>query len=125
MLQKSAIGIGALLVLIGVAGFFSTTDSTTTQQFLGIFAVDVSHNLFFIASGLAAFAAATNETYAKRYFQIFGIIYMFVAVIGLMQENTVLGVFDVSMADNILHVGFSILLLGIGFAPKSESDDGS
>lgn len=120
-LKNFSIVFGVVFLAIGILGFVPgiTNDQ---DKLLGIFQVSVLHNIIHILSGAAALLAAKSEDYAQLYFRIFGAVYAIVAVVGLIQKDTVLGVIDpINMADNILHVVLAVVILGIGFGiPKSS-----
>lgn len=105
---------GAVFLLVGILGFVPgiTNDD---NLLLGIFQVSAIHNIIHIASGVAALAASTSEAYGKLYFQIFGVVYLIVAAVGWVQGDTVLGLIDVNVADNILHTVLGVAIAGIGF----------
>lgn len=118
MLKKFSLIFGIVFLLIGILGFVpgaSSTDADGMQLLLGLFMVGTIHNTIHLASGVVALFAASSERYAKWYLQIFGIVYALVAIVGFVQGNTVLGLFSVNMADNLLHVALAVLLLGTGF----------
>lgn len=111
---------GAVFLLIGILGF---VPGITTDEglLLGLFKVNALHNIIHIASGLAAIVASRSVEYGKLYFRIFGVIYIVVAVVGWLQGNTVLGLFPVNLADNLLHTFLGITITGIGFGlPKGS-----
>jgi hypothetical protein len=124
MLRKAAMVVGAVFVIMGIAGFIPGL--TTDSQLLGIFRVDATHNLVHILSGLVFLAASQKNRWARIAFQVFGIVYALVTVIGCMvgTDNTVLGLFHVDQADNILHLVLAAAFLYLGFAyPDSRTAD--
>jgi len=121
MLKQLSIVFGVVFLAIGVLGFVpgATNDQ---DQLLGIFQVGALHNIIHILSGVAALAAAKSEDYAQLYFRVFGLVYALVAIVGLVQGDSVLGLFDINGADNVLHVVLAVAILGVGFGiPKSGS----
>lgn len=109
---------GAVFVLIGVLGY--VPGITSNGMLLGIFEVDMVHNIIHILTGLLALAAAfSSEKYAKLFFQVFGVVYALVAVLGFIQGDMVLGLFHVNAADNYLHVVVAVVALYAGFVMKS------
>jgi hypothetical protein len=123
MFKKISLGFGIIFLLIGVLGFvpgLASTDADGMQLLFGLFMVDGIHNLIHIASGVVALLAASSTRYSKWYLQIFGLVYALVAVIGFVQGTTVLGLFTVNMADNLLHVVLAIGLLGTGFGLSDQ-----
>jgi len=123
MLKKLAMLFGIVFVLVGLLGFVPgvTTDS---GLLLGIFQVSPLHNTIHLLSGIAALLAVggKSEDYAQLYFRVFGVVYALVAIDGFVQGTTVLGLFDINMADNWLHTVLAVAILGIGFGvPKAMS----
>lgn len=124
MIKKLALLIGAVFVLVGILGFvpaLAPEHSDGMRYLLGIFMVGGVHNAIHLLSGIAAlWGGLTSEKYARAYFQIFGSVYALVTIIGFIQGDTVLGIFDVNTADNFLHLGLAVVILGIGFGVKSD-----
>lgn len=119
MIKKLAILFGVVFLAVGVLGFVPgiTNDN---DLLLGIFQVGTLHNIIHIASGLAALAAAGEADYARLYFKIFGAVYALVAIVGIVQGDTVLGLIDINTADNVLHVVLAVAILGVGFGLPEE-----
>jgi preprotein translocase subunit Sss1 len=124
MFKKLAILFGVVFVLVGILGFvpaLAPRGSDGMRYLLGLFMVGTVHNLIHLLSGVAALIAGfTSEKYAKYYFQIFGIVYGLVTVIGFIQQTTVLGLFPIDLADNFLHLALSAVILFVGFGLKSS-----
>lgn len=111
--QKAAKWFGIIFILIGVLGF--VPGITPGGYLLGIFAVNLLHNIIHLLSGIVALICAGDGLKAKGYFKIFGIVYSLVTVIGLIQGQTVLELIPVNAADNVLHLLLSIIFLALGF----------
>jgi hypothetical protein len=118
MVQTLAWVFGIVLILVGVLGFVPGV--TSDMMLLGIFHVDALHNIVHIVSGLAALAAAWGMYSSRRYFQVFGVVYGLVAVLGFVGGDNVLGVLVVNMADNLLHVAIAAVALYAGFMLKES-----
>ena len=117
---------GLALLLAGIAGFiadaaFDTGGGIDGDKLLGIFEVNGWHNIVHILSGLLLLAASAKRASAKTVALLFGIVYGAVALIGLIDGETVLGLLPVNPADNILHIALS--LAGIVAALASDADD--
>ena len=120
MMEKLGWAFGIVLTLVGILGFVPGIASG--GLLLGIFMVDPLHNIVHLLSGLLALGAVSMwKSYLKLYFQVFGVVYALVAVIGLVQGNTILGILVVNMADNLLHVAIAAAALWAGFGLKQES----
>ena len=110
MQKNLATGLGAVLTLVGVAGFF------VEGSLLG-FAVNTLHSLVHILSGLLGlFAGLTGDgAYAKTYNVAFGVVYLLVAVLGLLGVGFVVNLLNLNAWDNYLHLLIAVACLGIGF----------
>lgn len=108
---------GVVLVAIGLLGFFN-------DPVLGIFEVDAVHNGVHIFSGLLALAAVgMGGVMMRLYARAFGMVYGLVGLIGfLMPGGMVLNLFEVNLADDLLHVGLGVVLLYAGFMMKEEPE---
>jgi hypothetical protein len=117
MLKQLATTFGVILLLVGVLGF--VPGITTDGLLLGIFQVDTIHNVIHLLSGaIALWAGMTSMSAAKMYFQIFGVVYALVTVLGFVAGGSILGLFAVNMADNLLHVVIAVVALWAGFGMK-------
>ena len=119
MAQTLAWVFGGILVLFGVLGF--VPGMTTDGMLLGIFMVDGLHNLIHLVTGLAALAAARGMYSHRLFFQVFGIVYAVVAVLGLLMGGNILGLIMTNMADHLLHLVLAAAFLYAGFMMKESS----
>jgi len=96
--------LGAVLTAVGILGF--VPGLSPNGDLLGIFAIDPLHNSIHILSGVVGLAVAFSArgAYARYYALIFGLVYGLVTLIGFIQGTTVLGLINVNLADNILHL---------------------
>ena len=119
MAQTLAYVFGAILVAVGVLGFVPGV--TNDGMLLGIFMVDGLHNLIHLVTGLAALAAAWGMYSNKLFFQVFGVVYAVVAVLGLVMGGNILGLIMTNMADHLLHLVLAVVFLYVGFMMKESS----
>jgi len=113
MITKTVKTLGAVFILIGVLGFIPAL--TPNGNLLGIFQVDAVHNVIHLLSGILAIAFAARGVHMAQLFsKIFGIVYGLVAVLGLT-SSSILGLFSVNFADNILHIVLALVFLFLGF----------
>jgi hypothetical protein len=99
---------GASLLLAGVLGFaadgsFDTGSSIQGDELI-VFEINGWHNLVHIGSGLLLLAAANYRPTAKTVAYVFGAVYGFVALWGLVDGDEVFNLFPVNPADNLLHI---------------------
>ncbi len=118
--QKAALAVGAVFLLVGILGF---VPGITTQYdqlsfashhsgalLLGIFQVSVLHNLVHLLFGVAGVVLARTGAGAKNYLLWGGVIYLVLWIYGLIIDHDSSANFvPVNDADNWLH-----LVLGIG-----------
>jgi hypothetical protein len=114
--QKLAKLFGIVFVLVGILGF--VPGITTDNHLLGIFEVDVLHNIIHLATGLIAFWAASTMANSRLFFKLFGVIYALVTILGFMMGGSILGLFMVNAADNFLHLVIALVALYAGFMMK-------
>jgi uncharacterized protein DUF4383 len=106
--------LGIIFVLLGILGFFS-------ENVLGIFHVNGTHNWVHLLSGVVAIVMSMRgEDMARMYAKVFGVVYAIVTVLGFMSGN-VLGLFPVNGADNFLHLVLAVVLLWAGFMKRHSS----
>lgn len=125
MLKRAALIWGILFVIIGIAGYIpgiTTTNANGMKMLFGLFMVDGTHNLVHLLTGLAALASTTSERAARVYFQIIGVVYALVTIIGfgVGSGHYVLGFLLVNTADNILHLIIALVALYLGFGYRTE-----
>lgn len=121
--QTLAKVFGVVFLLIGILGF--VPGITTDGHLLGIFHVDMLHNIIHILTGIIAFLVMGSASKSQMYFKVFGIVYLIVAVAGFVQGTTVLGLIGVNMADNILHIVIALVALVAGFKGCCKAKGGS
>ena len=104
--------LGIVLLLVGVIGFFN-------NPVLGIFDADAIHSSIHVLSGLVGIAAAASGNKMSRMFLIvFGLVYALVAVLGFVNNGSILGIFATNRADDYLHSAIAIVCLAVGFGSK-------
>lgn len=108
---------GIVLTLVGILGFVPGV--TTNDMLLGIFMVGGLHNIIHLVTGLAALAAAMGYFAPKLFFQIFGVIYGVVTILGFVTGGALL--FSTNMADNLLHLVIAAAALYSGFMMKESA----
>ena len=112
-IQKAAKWFGIVFIAIGILGF--VPGITSNGHLLGIFGVDTVHNVIHLLSGIVALLCAGSASAAKTYFKVFGVVYGLVTILGFMSGTSVLGIFMVNGADNVLHLLIAVIALALGF----------
>jgi hypothetical protein len=122
MLQKLSMIFGVVFLLIGILGFVPGI-TNEDRQLLGIFHVNTLHNIIHLVSGaVALWAGMTSAKASKMYFQIFGVVYALVTVLGFMNgDDPILGLVANNTADVILHLVIAVVALYAGFGMKAPA----
>jgi Domain of unknown function (DUF4383) len=118
--QKAALAVGIVFLLVGVLGFvpgitsnydqleFATADSEALL--LGLFQVSILHNIVHLLFGVLGVAMARSVSGARTYLVFGGIVYLVLFLYGLLVgQDSAANFVPLNTADDILH-----LLLGIG-----------
>ena len=127
-MKTIAMIFGAAMLIAGIAGFVPAL--CPDGKLLGLFAVNGVHNIVHIATGaIAIFCAMSSALAARRFFQIFGVVYGLVAALGFFTpEGALLGVIAHNRADMWLHVAVAAFSLFMGFGyrdtPMARSGPG-
>lgn len=125
--QIYALVLGIVLVLVGLVGFavdagFDFGGNIQGDELI-IFEVNGTHNIVHLASGLVGIALASRNATARIFAFGFGAVYALVAIIGLVDGETVLGLIPVNGADNVLHLAIAATGILAGIA-SPEGDTG-
>ncbi len=110
--KTAAIVIGVVFLAVGILGFFPNPLVSPT----GLFAVNTTHNLIHIVSGIVLLAGAYTALGASNGLKIIGVVYAAVAILGLVAGgNMLLGMIAMNQADQWLHVALAVVILAAGF----------
>lgn len=114
--QPLAQVVGAVLTLVGVAGFF-------TGGTLVIFGINALHNVVHLVSGVLGLAVGfyAGAQWARYYNQGFGVIYLLVTALGFVAPALTASLLAINSADNFLHLALGIVLAGVGFGVLSKA----
>lgn len=125
--QKAALAVGAVFLVVGLAGFIPGITTHLDQltfaghhsgaALMGLFQVSVLHNVVHLAFGVAGIALARTFTSARTYLIGGGAIYLVLFLYGLViDHNSSMNFVPVNNADNWLHLGLAVGMLGLGAA---------
>jgi Domain of unknown function (DUF4383) len=113
--------LGAVLLLVGIAGFLVNAKFAAGPRPPGddllLFKVNGWHNIVHIASGAAGLALARTAAGGRAFALGFGIVYGVVTAYGLVAGTNVLGLVAVNGADNVHH----LLIAATGLAAYAAS----
>ena len=119
--QLYALVFGAVLLLVGILGFFANADfgnlgSNVNGDELIAFEVNGWHNIVHAASGLLGLLLWRSATGARAFALGFGVVYLVVTVYGFVTGDHILGLLPVNAADNVLHLLIALIGVGAGLA---------
>jgi hypothetical protein len=132
--QKAALAVGAVFLLVGVLGFIPGITSDYDQmsfashdsmaKLLGVFQVSVLHNIVHLLFGVAGIAMARQARTAYLYLVGGGVIYLVLWLYGLIvDKNSSANFVPVNNADNWLHLllGLGMIALGVLLSRRSAA----
>ena len=110
---------GVIYIAIGIVGFTATTGvgffATTGGLLLGIFEVNIAHNLVHLAFGAALFVAALAGPKLSALVNAgAGAVFLLLGLAGLFLVDSPYNFFALNVADNVLHFGSAAVLLAVG-----------
>jgi hypothetical protein len=132
-MQKAAGAVGIVFLLVGILGFVPgvTTEFDTIgfighdseAKLLGIFQVNILHNLVHLLFGVVGLAAARASWSAARSFLLYGgVIYLVLWIYGLVIDlDSALNFVSLNVADNWLHLVLGLGMVGLALViPKAD-----
>ena len=120
--QTVALVYGVVFLLIGVLGLVLTgttmeADVAEAPHLLGLFAVNLLHNLVHAAFGVWGLLAARSWGGAKTYCQLTGVIYGMLVPLAFIAPTT-FGLMPIGGNDVWLHALLALPLLYFGFTAR-------
>jgi hypothetical protein len=126
-IQKAAALVGAVFLLVGIAGFipgitsdygdlaFAGTDSRA--ELLGIFQVSILHNLVHLAFGVLGILASRTVSASRLFLIGGGVVYLVLTLYGVLIDLADdVNFVPVNNADNWLHLVLGVGMIGLGVA---------
>jgi hypothetical protein len=116
---------GGVYLLVGLLGFTVTSGigffDVKGGLLLGIFEVNVFHNVAHLLIGAALLIAGlSNLRASKTVNTTIGAAYLLLGIVGLFILNSAANILAINSADNVLHFGSAVILLVVGLgADKS------
>lgn len=133
--QAAAAAVGAVFLLVGVAGFvpgltqnlddlqFAGHDSDA--QLLGLFQVSVLHNLVHVLFGVAGLMMARSWSGARTFLLYGGAIYLVLFVYGmLIDHDSPANFVGLNAADDYLHLVLGVAMVAVGAVLGRQSATG-
>jgi hypothetical protein len=124
MNQTIAKLFGWVFILVGVLGFLGfaggTMSMSTSSNLLGLFPVNLVHNIVHILIGLWGLNAARTATGATAFCKQAGVLYLLLAIIGFAAPDVLASIVPLGGNDRILHLVLALVLCYFGFMGGSN-----
>ena len=130
--QLLAMVFGLAFLAVGILGFIPgiTTNydelgfagSDSQAELLGIFQISVLHNIVHLLFGAAGVWASRAWDSARMYLLGAGLIYLVLVIYGVIVGSGDANFVPLNTADDILHAGLAVGLLGSYFVTRDELD---
>lgn len=125
MLRKVALIFGIVFILVGILGFvtpggMSMEADPAPGHILGLFGINLLHNVVHLLIGVWGIVASRTWGGAKSFMQIGGVLYIVLAVLGFVTPTT-FGLIPIGGNDIYLHAVLGLIMAGIGFTAKPEA----
>lgn len=118
---------GTFYVAIGILGFTVTAGvgfiSSSGGLLLGLFQVNLLHNVVHLAVGAALLIAGLSTVPAARIVNaVIGAAYLVLGLAGLFLVGSPVNFLALNAADNVLHFGSAAVLLAVGLGSDKRID---
>lgn len=128
--RRFALVLGILFLVVGIAGFIPALLTPADRPLavdtghgllLGLFPVNVLHNLVHIVFGLWGIAAYRGYGAARLYAQVTAVVYALLIVMGFIPRlDTVFGLIPIHGHDIWLHLLIAAPAAYFGFRPRRD-----
>src|SRR5437879_6047973 len=116
--QVAALVFGVIYLAVGILGFLPFLGGSftmTTTTLLGLFNINLLHNLVHVVIGIAGLAAVTSLPNARRFCQVVGVVLLVLGALGVFVANP-LGLLYIGELDIPLHLDSGAVMAYFGFA---------
>jgi hypothetical protein len=122
MVRRVAMIFGVVFLLLGILGLVSPGGMSmgadpAPAMLLGLFPINLLHNVVHLLFGVWGLIASRSFVNAKLYAQIGGVVYLVLALCGLFIPTT-FGLIPTGGSDIWLHALIGLVLIGVGFTAK-------
>ncbi|MCU1290671.1 MAG: hypothetical protein JWN60_2900 [Acidobacteria bacterium] len=134
MIRTFALIFGIIYIIAGIAGFIPAltphtgdlhplTIETAHGRALGLFPVNILHNIVHLAIGLWGVLGSRSLSGARLFARGLAIIYGLLAILGLIPGlNTMFGLVPIYGHDVWLHAGTALIAAYFGFIARSDGE---
>jgi len=120
--QRAAQIFGIVFILVAILGFVASggsmeADPEHAPRLLGLFPVNVLHNVVHLLFGIWGLVASRTFEGSRTYGRVGGIAYLGLAVLGLISPD-MFGLVPIGDHDIWLHAILGIALAAVGFTAR-------
>jgi hypothetical protein len=125
--QIWSLTLGAVLVLVGVVGFFVepsfAVGDSAQRGTLILFDINGWHNVVHLLSGVVGLAMAGTAAKARLFSIGYGVVYVLVTILGFIvgDGGYLLSIIPINTADNILHLAIAVTGIAIGLSSPAAA----
>ncbi len=123
--------VAAVFLVVGIAGFIPglTTEydgmtfagHESTAMLLGVFHVSILHNIVHLLFGIVGLVLARSVSGATGFLIGGGAVYAVLWLYGLLiDQSSAANFVPVNTADNWLHFGLAVVMIGLGLALRGR-----
>jgi len=125
MVKRLTMLFGAVFIVVGVLGFtvaggMQMGDPASAPKLLGLFPVNLLHNVVHLAIGVWGLAAGRAYSTAVAYCKLVGFVYLALAALGFVIPDA-FGLIPIGGNDIWLHCLLGVVLVAVGFMAKEDS----
>ena len=124
MVKRVAMVFGIVFLLMGILGLLQPGGRQmgvdNPHMLLGLFPVNLLHNIVHLAFGIWGLAASRSFAGARSYAQIVGVVYIVLAALGFVAPTT-FGFIPIGGNDIWLHAVLGLALAYFGFTAKETA----
>lgn len=117
-IQTAALVFGVVYLAAGLLGFLPFVGGSftlTNGALLGLFRINLVHNLVHVVIGIAGLAAAGSLANSRNFCQLVGVVLLLLGVLGIFVASP-LGLLYLGGANLALHLVSGAVLAYFGFA---------
>ncbi len=113
--------LSVVFILVGLLGLVTSPPNMAGGMLIGLFPVNILHNLVHLLLGSWGLVAARTAAGAVGYARIVGVLYLVLAVLAVIRPRT-FGLIPIGGHDIWLHTVLGIVLCFVGFTgSKAET----
>lgn len=126
--QKLVAVFGIVFIIVGVAGLLTSSGAgmhtgknlDEFPRMLGLFPVNLAHNVVHLLFGVLGLAASRSFSGSVTYAKVGGIVYLVLAALGFVAPTT-FGFIPIGGNDIWLHLLLGVVLAAVGFTAKDTT----